>query len=59
VPNQENLRRSQRARRPAIPDDYEIYMIGEIQMEGDPHSSKLLEAMEDEMSSMSTNKDWK
>jgi hypothetical protein len=30
VPNQENLRRSQRARRPVIPDDYEIYMSEEI-----------------------------
>jgi hypothetical protein len=69
VPNQENLRRSQRARRPVIPDDYEIYMSEEIQMEGDlasfeeamrsPHSSKWLEAMEDEMRSMSTNKVWK
>ena len=58
-------RRSQRVRRSAIPEDYEVYECEEFQMEGDPtsfeeamrsaHSSKWLEAMEDEMRSMSTN----
>ena len=52
-------RRSQRVRRSAIPDDYEVYECEEVQMEDDPtsfeeamrssHSSKWLEAMEDEM----------
>jgi hypothetical protein len=57
VPNQENIRRSQRVRKSAIPDDYEIYTSEEIHMEGDPtsyeeamrspHSSKYREAVED------------
>jgi hypothetical protein len=61
-------KRSQSARQSAISDDYEIYVSKEIQMEGDPtsfeeavrsaHSSKWLEAMEDEMRYMSTNKVW-
>jgi hypothetical protein len=61
-------RRSQRARRSAISNDYEVYVSEEIQMEGDPtsfeeairsaHSSKWLDAMEDEMRSMSVNKIW-
>ena len=61
-------RRSQRVRRSAIPDDYEVYECEEFQMEGDPtsfeeamrsdHSSKWLEAMEDEMKSMKTNGVW-
>jgi hypothetical protein len=61
-------RRSQRARRSAISDDYEVYVSEEIQMEGDPtsfeeamrsaYSSKWLDAMEDEMRSMSINKIW-
>ena len=61
-------RRSQRVRRSAIPDDYEVYECEEFQMEGDPtsfeeamrsaHSSKWLEAMEDEMKSMKTNRVW-
>ena len=61
----EVLRRSQRVRRSVIPDDYEVYDCGEFEMEGDPtsfeeamrsaHSSKWLEAMQDEMRSMSTN----
>jgi hypothetical protein len=38
VPHNEPPRRSQRARRPAIPDDYEVYVSEEIQMEGDPTS---------------------
>jgi hypothetical protein len=69
VPNQENVRRPQRVRKSAIPDDYEIYMSEEIHMEGDPtlykeairspHSSKWREAMEDEMRSMSANQVWK
>jgi hypothetical protein len=68
VPHNELLRRSQRTRRSAISDDYEVYVSEEIQMEGDPssfkeamrsvHSSKWLEAMEDEMRSMSTNRVW-
>jgi hypothetical protein len=59
-------RRSQRARRSAISDDYEVYFSEEIQMESDStsfeeamqsaHSFKWLDAMEDEMRSMSTNK---
>jgi hypothetical protein len=66
VPHHEPPRRSQRARRAAISDDYEIYVSEEIQMEGDPtsfeeamrsaYSSKWLEAMEDEIRSMSTNR---
>jgi hypothetical protein len=69
MPNQENIRRSQRVRKSGIPDDYEIYMSEEIHMEGDPtsyeeamrspHSSKWREAMEDEMRSMSANQVWK
>ena len=68
VPNVEAPRRSQRVRRSAIPDDYEVYNTEEFQMEGDPtsfeeamssdNSSKWLEAMEDEIKSMSTNKVW-
>ena len=56
-------------KKPAILDDYEPYECEEeFQMEGDPtsfeeamrsaHSSKWLEAMEDEMRSMSTNDVW-
>jgi hypothetical protein len=61
VLNQENIRRSQRVRKSAIPDDYEIYTSEEIYMEGDPtsyeeamrspHSSKWRESIEDEMRS--------
>jgi hypothetical protein len=68
VSHNEPPRRSQRARRSAISDDYEVYVSEEIQMEGDPtsfeeamrsaHSSKWLDAMEDEMRSMSVNKVW-
>jgi hypothetical protein len=68
VPNVEAPERSQRVRRSAISDDYEVYNTKEIQMEGDPtsfeeamrsdNSSKWLEAMEDEIKSMSTNKVW-
>jgi hypothetical protein len=68
VPQNEHPRRSQRARRSAISDDYEVYVSEEIQMEGDPtsfeeamrsaHLSKWLDAMKDEMRSMSVNKVW-
>jgi hypothetical protein len=68
VTHNEPPRRSQRARRLAISNDYEVYVSEEIQMEGDPtsfeevirsaHSSKWLDAMEDEMRSMSVNKIW-
>jgi hypothetical protein len=61
-------RMSQRARKPTISNDYEVYEYKEFQMEGDPtsfeeamrsaHSSKWLEAMQDEMRSMSTNGVW-
>ena len=64
----EPSRRSQRVRRSAIPDDYEVYVSEDIQLDGDPttfeeamrspHASKWLEAMEDEMRSMNTNKVW-
>jgi hypothetical protein len=62
VPNVEAPRRSQRARRSVIPDDYEVYDTEEFHMEDDPtsyeeamrstHSSKWLVAMEDEMKSI-------
>jgi hypothetical protein len=68
VPHNEPPRRSQRVGRSAISDDYEFYVSEKIQMEGDPtsfeeamrsaHSSKWLEAMEDEMRSMSSNRVW-
>jgi hypothetical protein len=55
-------------RRSAISDDYEVYVSEENQMEGDPtsfeevmrsaHSSKWLEAIEDEMRSTCTNRVW-
>jgi hypothetical protein len=61
-------RRSQRARRSAISNDYEVYVSEKIQMEGDPtsfeeamrsaYSSKWLDAMEEEIRSMSVNKVW-
>jgi hypothetical protein len=61
-------RMSQRARKQTISDDYEVYEYKEFQMEGDPtsfeeamrsaHSSKWLEAIQDEMRSMSTNGVW-
>jgi hypothetical protein len=66
VPHNEPSRRSQRDRRSAISNDYEVYVSEEIQMEGDPasfeeamrsaHSSKWLDAIENEMRSMSVNK---
>jgi hypothetical protein len=36
VPNQENIRRSQRVKKSGIPHDYEIYTSEEIHMQGDP-----------------------
>jgi hypothetical protein len=38
VPHNEPPKKSQRGRRSAISDDYEIYVSEEIQMEGDPSS---------------------
>ena len=68
VPIEEAPRRSQRVRKSAISADYEVYNTEEFQMEDDPtsfeeamksdHSSKWLEAMEDEMRSMNANKVW-
>ena len=68
VPTNEAPRRSQRAKKSAIPDDYEVYASEEFQMEGDPtsfeeamrsaHSWKWLEAMQDEIRSMNTNGVW-
>jgi hypothetical protein len=49
VPHNEPPRRSQRARRSAISNDYEVYVSEEIQMEGDPTSFK--EAMRSAYSS--------
>jgi hypothetical protein len=69
VPNQENLRRSQRVRKLVIRDDYDIFASEEIHIEGDPtsyeeamrspHSFKWGEAMENEMRSKSANQVWK
>jgi hypothetical protein len=68
VSRNEPPRRSQRARKSAIFEYYEVYVSEEIQMEGNPtsfeeamknaHSSKWLEAMKDEMRSISTNRVW-
>ena len=67
---QENVapRRSTRARKSAISTDYKVYNTEKVHMEGDPtsyeeatrspDSSKWVEAMEDEMRSMSTNNVW-
>jgi hypothetical protein len=64
----EGPKKSQKTRKPSISKDYEVYVSEEIQMEDDPtifeeamrsaHSSKWLEAMQDEIKSMSTNKVW-
>ena len=64
----ETPRRSQRVRKSVIPADYKVYNTEKFQMEDDPtlfeeamrsdHSSKWLEAIEDEMKSMNTNKVW-
>jgi hypothetical protein len=66
VPHNEPPRRSRRARRSAISEDYDVYISKEIQIEGDPtsfeeamrnvHSSKWLEAMKDKIRSMITNR---
>ena len=68
MPNVEAPRRSQRVSKSAISAYYEVYNTEEFQIEDDPtsfeeamrsdHSSKWLEAMEDEMKSMNTNKVW-
>jgi hypothetical protein len=68
VPHNEPPRRSRRAKRSTISNEYEVYISEEIQMEGDPasfeeamrsaHSSKWFDVMEDEMRSMSVNKVW-
>jgi hypothetical protein len=68
VSHSKPTRRSQRVRRSAISDDYEVYVSEEIQIEGDPtsfeevmrsiHSSKWLEAMKDEIRFMSAKKVW-
>ena len=71
VTNDEPLRRSQRARKPAIPDDYLTYMSEdtiEPVLDNDPtsfkeameseYSSEWLNAMKDEMKSMSINDVW-
>jgi hypothetical protein len=61
-------RRSQRVRKSAIPNDYKVYNSKEVHIKGDPASfeeamsrpnaSKWQEAIEDEMTSMSTNEVW-
>jgi len=68
VPTVEAPRRSQRIRRSAIPDDYEVFNTEEFHMEGDPtsydeamrsaNSQKWLEAMIEEMKSMNSNGVW-
>jgi hypothetical protein len=68
VPNVQAPRRSQRVRKSPIPDDYELYNVEGYHMEGDPityeeamssnDSLKWLEAMKDEMRSMSSNDVW-
>jgi hypothetical protein len=64
VPQAQAYGRPQRTRKSAIPDDYEVYNSEEVQMEDDPtsfeeamrseYSSKWLDAMKDEIKSMST-----
>jgi hypothetical protein len=68
APTIEAPRRSQRTIKSAISDDYEVYDTEEFQIEGNPtsyekamrtaHSEKWLEAMQDEIKSISTNKVW-
>jgi hypothetical protein len=68
APQAQDYGRPQRIRKSTIPDDYEVYNSEEVQMEDDPtsfeesmrseHSSKWLDAMKDEIKSMSTNKVW-
>jgi hypothetical protein len=67
-PKDEALRRSKRVKKSAISTDYKVYNTETVHMEGDPNSyeqamggpnsSKWLEAMEDEMRSMSSNNVW-
>jgi hypothetical protein len=67
-PENEALRRSKRFKKSAISTDYKVYNTKIVHMEGDPtsyeetmgipNSSKWLEAMEDEMRSMSSNDVW-
>jgi hypothetical protein len=64
-PENEALRRSKRVKKSAISTYYKVYNTETVHMEGDPtsyeeamgspNSSKWLEAMEDEMRSMSSN----
>ena len=64
-PEDETLRRSVRTKGSAISSDYKVYNTEMVHMEGDPtshveamrspHSSKWVEAMKDEISSMSSN----
>ena len=68
VSTNETPRRPQRVRRSVIPDNYKVYECEEFQIEGEPtsfeeamrstHSSKWLEAMQDEIRSMNTNGVW-
>jgi hypothetical protein len=67
-PENEALRSSKRVKKSAISTDYKVYNTETVHMEGDPtsyeeamgspNSSKWLEAMEDEMRSMSSNNVW-
>ncbi|CAL8998293.1 unnamed protein product, partial [Prunus brigantina] len=68
-PNNSELRRSQRTKRPALSNDYYVYLQEsehDINTTEDPvsfkqamHSEKWLEAMESELQSMSKNGVWK
>ena len=71
VTTEEPVRRSQRQRKSTILNDYVMYMyenVNDIGLADDPrtykeammslNSSKWLEAMEDELRSMSSNKVW-
>jgi hypothetical protein len=68
APQAQAYGRPQRTRKSAIPNDYEVYNSEEIQMEDDPtsfeeamrseYSSKWLDAIKDEIKSMSTNEVW-
>jgi hypothetical protein len=68
APQDQAYGRPQRTRKSAIPDNYEVYNSEEVQMEDDPtsfeeamrseYSSKWLDAMKDEIKSMSTNEVW-
>jgi hypothetical protein len=67
-PENEALRRSKRVKKSTISTNYIVYNTETVHMEGDPtsyeeamgspNSSKWLEAMEDEMKSMSSNDVW-